>query len=134
MNALWHYLFIPTIFCLLAVVLSWFWKPSDSLKNSINHLITGIIVSTAAVELTPLLLKASWNTLLIGFVISFFFMWILHWILHRFTHAFSSALIGLFVAAFVDLLIDGALMGIGFLGGKGTGRNITLALSFVCSS
>ncbi len=107
-------------------------KPGLRMRSVILHFAAGVIFSVVAVELLPDIMERHvvWE-IVVGFGAGVVLMLALRYFLEPAEEApdgggFPTALIAIIV---VDLLVDGVIMGIGFISGTETGTLLAVAIS-----
>ena len=102
------------------------WKPSATVRGSIQHLAAGVVFAAAAAEILPDLKHGSGSTLavVIGALIGIAAMLAI-----KMADARWEGPLGLAVATGVDLLVDGVVIGISFIAGARQGILLTIALT-----
>ncbi len=134
MNPLWSipYTLLPMAGALLGGLFSSFSRPKKSVQSFIEHFVAGIVIGAVAIELLPRILgRGKWGVAL-GFALGAALMILLHeWAHHLKEEKGKKTLpLGLIVASGIDLWIDGLLIGLSFLVGRGSGLFIAFSLTF----
>ncbi|MCI5052151.1 MAG: hypothetical protein MRY21_03320 [Simkaniaceae bacterium] len=126
------YTLIPMAIAILGGLLASCTIPKKKFNSALQHLVAGIVLASVSVELLPKILNmGSAVTISIGFVLGVIAMLAVH----RLAHYLSDNLknqqypVGLVIGSAIDLLIDGVIIGIAFIAGRGSGIFIALSLS-----
>src|SRR5687768_12115745 len=124
---------IPVVATIAGGLLPLFFDPGPRVRSSIQHFAAGLVFAAVAAELLPKILEAhSLVATISGFVIGVGVMLGIKWFSERrgqlgiLPGDKSSSLL---LAAGVDYIVDGLLVGIGFVLGAKSGGLLTFALS-----
>lgn len=127
------YLLIPIIATIAGGAVAMVYSPGALLRSVVQHFAAGLIFAAVAAELLPDLLgEHAPYALIMGFTLGVVAMLGITWFTeHRGQKGVSRAdkPVSLVVIAAVNFLIDGLLIGIGFVLGGKTGVLLTLALA-----
>ena len=127
------YLPIPVVATIFGGVLPLFFTPGPRLRSTIQHFAAGLVFAAVSAEILPKMLEAhSLLATITGFVIGVTLMLVIKWISEKkgqFGLVEGDAPGGLVLAAGVDYIVDGLLVGIGFVLGAKSGGLLTFALS-----
>ncbi len=129
------YSFAPVLSALAGSVTAVVRTPKSGLRSAIQHFAAGVVFSVVAVELLPDIMRRHrpvW--VVVGFALGIAAMIALRW----FTESKPEAGAGpgksrslptaLIVATGIDILLDGFLIGLGFVTGEKQGKLLVLAL------
>ncbi len=119
------YTFIPMVAAVLGAVIAVFYSPSPRAVSAFQHLAAGVVFAAAAGELLPELLEQEQSLpILIGGVLGIVFTYLVK-VLDDYYGESSSFI----VSVACDTLIDGMIIGLGFVAGAAQGFLLTFALS-----
>lgn len=127
------YSLIPTVAMVAAGITGAFRMPGERLRSGVLHFAAGVVFSVVAVELLPDLTRthAIWETVL-GFSLGTGVMLVIRSVVRKAAHPDEQGNVpsaGMLVATGVDILIDGLMIGIGFVAGAKEGVLLTIALT-----
>ena len=124
---------IPVVATIVGGIVPMFYSPGPRLRSFIQHFAAGLIFAAVSAELLPKMLEAhSLSATVTGFVVGVGLMLGIKWISERrgqfglLEGGKSSSLV---FAAGIDYVVDGLLVGIGFVLGAKSGGLLTFALS-----
>lgn len=127
------YLLGAVAVALLGAVLPAFWCPSAHARAHIQHFAGGIVTAAVAVEILPEVVneaeRPGW--ILGAFALGGAFMLTLKWFDHWFerrARKTGAPGVGLALAATLDTLVDGLVVGVGFVAGSGAGALLAVGL------
>src|SRR5688572_18966051 len=127
------YLAIPVIATLSGGALPLLYEPGPRLRSSVQHFAAGLVFAAVSAELLPRILEAhDIAATVLGFLVGVGLMLGIKWLSRRQKIKGASggaANTSLVLAAGVDYLVDGLLIGIGFVLGAKSGGLLTFALS-----
>jgi ZIP family zinc transporter len=119
------YTFIPMVAAVLGAVIAVYTIPSPRAVSAFQHLAAGVVFAAAAGELLPELLEQSHVLpIVIGGGIGILFTTLIKLFDEYYGEASSFI-----IAVAVDTLIDGLIIGLGFVAGTAQGFLLTFALS-----
>lgn len=109
------------------------WCPSHHARAHIQHFAAGIVTAAVGVEILPQVVAETEGPVwpLVAFALGGLFMLGLKWFDHWFERreaARGKFGIGLALAGTLDTLVDGLVVGVGFLAGKGAGVLLAVGL------
>ncbi|MBN8905889.1 MAG: transporter [Rhodospirillales bacterium] len=119
------YTIVPITAALAGALVATLTKPSAVLVSAIQHFAAGVIFAAAAGEILPDVMHggSAWPTV-IGGTIGVAVMLLIKQI-----ETYAKGAIGLLTMVGIDLLIDGLVLGVGFVAGASTGMLLTIALT-----
>ncbi len=119
------YTFIPMVAAVLGAVIAVFYNPSPRAVSAFQHLAAGVVFAAAAGELLPEVLEQP-NSLpiIIGGALGIIFTYAIKLLDNYYGEAASFI-----VSVAIDTLIDGLIIGLGFVAGAAQGLLLTFALS-----
>ncbi len=127
------YLLIPIIATVAGGAVAMVYSPGAMLRSVVQHFTAGLIFAAVATELLPdLLARHAIYAMLVGFTLGVAGMLGITWYTeHKGQKGMSKAKqpMSLVLIAAVNFLIDGLLIGIGFVLGGKTGVLLTIALA-----
>jgi zinc transporter, ZIP family len=124
---------IPVAATILGGIIPLFFTPGARLRSSLQHFAGGLVFVAVAAELLPKMLEAhSLSATILGFFLGVTLMLGIKWLSER---SGQKGIVdvgrsgSLVLAAGVDYIVDGLLVGIGFVLGAKSGGLLTFALS-----
>lgn len=123
---------IPLSAALASGILASYWTPGPEPRSYIQHFAAGVVLAAVTGELLPEVVESGQHVpmAIVGFVAGLFVMLAIK----LFSHAGEkggggSGAVSLSVTAGVDTLVDGFVIGLGFVVGGGAGPLLALALA-----
>lgn len=119
------YTIIPMAAALAGAVAATLTKPSGVVVSAIQHFAAGVIFAAAAGEILPDVMHGGspWPTVIGGTI------GVAAMLLIKQIETYAKGAVGLLTMVGIDLLIDGLVLGIGFVAGTSTGLLLTIALT-----
>ncbi|MDB5059558.1 MAG: transporter [Chloroflexi bacterium] len=122
------YTLVPVATAAVAGTIAAFRPPHARVTSAVQHFAAGVVFAAAAIELLPELLKNSPISSLLGFALGIVVMFSLRWAGER-AERRGAGSAGLLLATGADFLVDGVVLGAGFVAGGQTGALLTVAIS-----
>lgn len=121
---------LPMAVLLLTGLLAIFRTLSPRLRSALQHFAAGVVFEAAAVEVLPEIRQthSPWP-LIIGFILGTGLVLVVGQLSRRTERSGNTGAALLLAVVGIDVLIDGVLIGIGFVGGAKVGVLLTLALT-----
>ena len=124
---------LPMTVLVLTGIVAVFRTPESRLRSALQHFAAGVVFEAAAVEVLPEVRRAhSAFPIIIGFVLGTGLVLTVGQLAKRAERTEKggkASPVGLLTVVGLDVLIDGLLIGIGFVGGTKVGLLLTLALT-----
>lgn len=122
------YMLTPVAATMAGGVLAAYRPPKDKIRSYVQHFAAGVLLAAVAGEILPEVVGAEDAALatITGLVLGVVLMLGVRTVSGRLKEAAAS---GLVIATAIDLAIDGFIIDVGFVAGKGTGLLLALALS-----
>lgn len=124
---------LPAIALILSGCVAFFHRPGPKLTSISHHFAAGVILAAVAIGLLPKIEGTGFSiTMILGFLFGMCVMLGVQWFdkrLERLSRGKQESPIGFLVAMAIDLLIDGILMGVGFLAAPSSGKLIAIAVT-----
>ncbi|CAN5815492.1 membrane protein [soil metagenome] len=124
------YTLIPLFAALASGVLAFYWTPGPEARSYIQHFAAGVVLAAVTGELLPKVVERGEHVTaaLIGFGAGLALMLVIKLFSHKSGDGGQNAT-SLTVTAGVDTLVDGLVIGIGFVVGGGAGALLAVALA-----
>lgn len=124
---------IPVSGVILGGLAGTFKKPKPIITSGTQHFAAGVVFAAVAIDLLPTVIKnGSALTISFGFLVGVVSMMLLKWFsnfISQVGKGETSFPIGMVLTMGIDLFVDGTLIGVSFLAGKGVGITIAIALA-----
>ncbi len=119
---------IPLAAAVAGGVLASFWTPGSGARSYIQHFAAGVVLAAVTGELLPEVVESEGHVLaaVAGFVVALAVMLAIKLLGHS---GKAGGAASLTVTAGVDTLVDGFVIGLGFVVGGGTGSLLAVALA-----
>lgn len=119
---------IPLAAAVASGVVSSFWKPSPTARSYIQHFAAGVVLAAVTGELLPEVVESTQHVLaaVVGFVVALGLTVGIKVMSHS---GGGQGATSLTISAGVDTLVDGFVIGLGFVVGGGTGPLLAVALA-----
>lgn len=125
MTSAWIYTLIPACAAVIGAALAVLFRPGPTLVSATQHFAAGVVFAAAAGEILPDLKHAgAAGPVVIGGALGVVVM-----LLVKRLEDWVKGPIGLLATIGIDLLIDGLVLGIGFVAGAKAGLLLTIALT-----
>lgn len=127
------YTLIPVIATIVGGVVAAVRPPGPPVRSGIQHFAAGVVFAAVAVELLPDMHEQAPFVVIVGFALGVATMLVIRWVTRELTNASGEddddAPASLLATVGVDIVVDGLLIGFGFVTGTEQGILLTLALT-----
>lgn len=119
---------IPLAAAVASGIVSSFWKPGPTARSYIQHFAAGVVLAAVTGELLPEVVESTQHVLaaVVGFVVALAFTVGIKVVSHS---GGGPGAASLALTAGVDTLVDGLVIGLGFVVGGGSGPLLAVALA-----
>lgn len=121
---------IPLSAAVASGILASYWTPGPEARSYIQHFAAGVVLAAVTSELLPEVVESGQHVpaAVVGFAAGLALMLAIKLFSHAGEKSGSSGAVSLSVTAGVDTLVDGFVIGLGFVVGGGAGPLLALAL------